>query len=172
MSCRLSAKGGRKAYGRIFRCPSKREAEQTSIGESKRRRLATAARTPTCRPALGIPIHGTKRLSALVDVIVPGFCSGWPHSCLTQQFGLLLNLDPSLENAVPHENPNSRLEGCVVRQLDRNRIEVPVEAAIGFHRENAASRRILQPFDVNIIEHEVSCSYISPDVDRVIVPPH
>lgn len=63
--------------------------------------------------ARGSDVHGTPlfwgmRPSALGDVIVRGFCSGWHCSSRTQQFGLLLNVDVSPKSAVPHENPNSR----------------------------------------------------------------
>jgi hypothetical protein len=56
-SCRLSRKGAFPVYGRMGRCPPNPALGRTFIGQSKRQRWLTAARTPTCRSALGVPMY-------------------------------------------------------------------------------------------------------------------
>jgi hypothetical protein len=64
--------------GRMGRCPPNLARGRRFIGQSKRRRLATAARTPTRRSALRVPMSMERRCfvgtrsSAVAGVTDPG----------------------------------------------------------------------------------------------------
>jgi hypothetical protein len=62
-----------------------------------------------------------------------------------------------------------RSEQRVIRQLDRDGVEISIERAVRIDPEHAATDRIFQSVDVDIVEHEVRGGRVRPYINRIVV---
>lgn len=62
-----------------------------------------------------------------------------------------------------------RSEQRVIRQLDRDGVEISVERAVRMDPEHAATAGIFQSVDVDIVEYEVRGGRVRPYINRIVV---